>query len=582
MKHLFRYMTLLAAVLLTACSSDESTNTEQPLPEGMGRIRITVCTPETDGSISTRAVTEDPNDPIKHENPWETPDHEWERLQTFRIYICSLTDGNYVVRQVISGNKTQFGEASTDPSEHTYRSTTVTSESLEEGTYYIFATANFRSSEAATITGNANDEYDDGYAVGSTINLDATKRFANSSSYYVVGNDAQYSVKNIPMTGWQRTIENGTVRPKPIGVSNGAETDAGTLMLWRVIGKMQFEFTNESDRDIRILGIEVDPINKLSTTDNPGIYLFSKDDLTSTADLAPGATPPAGKEGLTLPNGVRNDMGPVAFTPALVGGTAQPLTLAAKTPGTPGTPGQGKLYFYVNESDATFTTTKNQLSLRFKVQRKKDGSNWYDQEIRYGVTTQHDLSNSGPYGGTNGGFNVIRRNDWIHIPVTLTDWQLRIEPIAFVPIAGYPAKTVSSDGLTATFSTGGIIALQPFVKKYSDATWRDFSDPEITYGMGREVVVQDDDENDVVDVDASWVASIHWINNDGDTRSGDGKIVKKPFTYDATSHCIIGELNQALVGHNYMTTFTIEVTLGPKSDSTKQYGYSFTFNVVLQ
>lgn len=566
-RHLFRYMAVLAVVLLPACSSDDSTNTEQPLPEGMGCIRITVCAPEV-AATGTRAVNEEDPDNRVHDFPWEAPDHEWEKLQTFRVYIC---DADQKVVQIMSGDYTMMSEPSTDRTEHTYRSVTLTSEPLDEGTYYIFATANFNSAE------NDDDAYDDGFDVGETINVNGTWKFANSGVYYIVGDDTQYNVKNIPMTGWLSQTENNTIIPTPIGVSYGLTTNAGTLMLWRVIGKMQFEFTNESDRDIRILGIEVDPINKLSTTDNPGIYLFSKDDLTSTADLAPGATPPAGKEGLTLPNGVRNDMGPVAFTPALVGGTAQPLTLAAKTPGTPGTPGQGKLYFYVNESDATFTTTKNQLSLRFKVQRKKDDSNWYDQEIRYGVTTHHDLSNSGPYGGTNGGFNVIRRNDWIHIPVTLTDWQLRIEPIAFVPIAGYPAKTVSSDGLTATFSTGGIIALQPFVKKYSDATWRDFSDPEITYGMGREVK-----ENDVVDVDASWVASIHWKNNDGDTQSGDGKIVKKPFTYDATNHCIIGELNQALVGHNYMTTFTIEVTLGPKSDSTKQYGYSFTFNVVLQ
>ena len=42
-----------------------------------------------------------------------------------------------------------------------------------------------------------------------------------------------------------------------VKVHKGSETDAGTLMLWRVMAKMQFEFTNESDRDIKILGIDL-------------------------------------------------------------------------------------------------------------------------------------------------------------------------------------------------------------------------------------------------------------------------------------------------------------------------------------
>ena len=578
-------MTLLVAVLLTACSNEENTNTEQPLPDGMGRIRITICAPETVGgdlqSSSTRAVYEDDSENRVHDFPWEAPDHEWEKVKSFRVYICDVEDDEMKVVEVISKtvvevnpdndpDKVLMSTPSTDMSEHTYRTVTLTSQPKPAGSYYIFATANFNS-------GENEDAYDDGFAENSVIDEDALMKFANSSNFYIVGDDSQYSgMKNIPMTG-KLIDDNGLLHE--VKVHKGSETDAGTLMLWRVMAKMQFEFTNESDRDIKILGIEVDPINQVSTSSNPGVYLFSKDDLTSTADLAPGANPPTGKEGLTLPSGARDYMGPVEFTPALVEGIAQPLTLAAKNDGNTD---QGKLYFYVNESDATFTTTKNQLSLRFKVQRKKNNDEWYEQEVRYGVTTHHDLSENGTYGGTNGGFNVIRRNDWIHIPVVLTDWQLRIEPLAFVPIAGYPAKTMSSDGLTATFGTGGIIALQPFVKKYSDATWRDFSDPEITYGLGREVVVQDDDLNDVVDVDASWVASIHWNNIDGQNVSGNDYIVKKPFTYDTTSHCIIGELNQSKVGHNYMTTFTIEVTLGPKSDSTKQYGYSFTFNVILQ
>jgi len=554
-KRLYYYISLLVAMLLTACANDDTNDTEQPLPEGMGRISITICAPET-VETSTRAVyEEDANNPV-HAFPWEAPDHEWEKLKTFRVYICN--ESKEVV-QVISGDESQMSQASADMTEHTYRTATISSEALEEGYYYIFATANFNSGE------NTDDAYDDGFAVGETIDENAVMKFANSSNFYIVGDDSQYSgMKNIPMTG-KLTDEYGLKR---LEVTKGNTTNAGTLMLWRVMAKMQFEFTNESDRDVEILGIEVDPINKVSTdnTVNPGIYLFSKDDLTSTANLAPGATPPTGKEGLTLPNGVRGDMGPVVFTPAEISGDAQPLTLAAKNDGNTD---QGKLYFYVNESDSTFTTTNNQYSLRFKVRRKKNETEWYEQEIRYGVTTNYDLSSYDPLPdgsnySYNSGFNVIRRNDWIHIPIILTDWQLRIEPIAFVPIAGYPAKTVGSDGLTTTFSTGGMIALQPFVKKYSDNTWRDFTDPEVSN------------------------ISVTWKNRDGvdvvDDGTGSPEIVKTAFAYDSNSKCIIGELNNVagLFGHNYMTTFTVNVTLGPTTDPTQQYGYSFTFNVILR
>ena len=139
-------------------------------------------------------------------------------------------------------------------------------------------------------------------------------------------------------------------------------------------------------------------------------------------------------------------------------------------------------------------------------------------------------------------------------PIILTDWQIRIEPLAFVPIAGYPASTVSIDGLTATFSTGGMIALQPFIKKYTDSTWRDFGDSEVTF------------------------VSITWKNSDGTDEFGDDKIIKTAFSYDYVTKCIIGELNNDLTGGPYKTTFTINVELG----TSPLYQYSFTFNVILQ
>jgi hypothetical protein len=256
-------------------------------------------------------------------------------------------------------------------------------------------------------------------------------------------------------------------------------------------------------------------------------YAFSDVVITGDVKNIDGST----GEGITLPAPALTDVGPVTYTPAST-------TIAANG-------GTGSLFFYVNETDATFTTTENQLSLRFKIRR--DG---YTEELRYGVTIPYI---DGLTGGD--GFNVIRRNDWIHIPIYIADWIFRVEPLAFVPIAGYPAVTVSSDALTTTFSTGGLIALKPFAQKNNDGTWRDFSDPEVTF------------------------VSLSWKNSDGTDVFGSGKIVKTAFTYDPVNHCVVGELNNTLSPGTYKTTLTINVKLGP---SGSQYDYSFKCNVILQ
>ena len=518
---------VLMAMLMVACSSDEATDDVQPLPEGMGRICISICTPENNPNL-TRAV---------NVSPWEDPDHEWEKLQTFRILIC---DADHKVVDIISGTKADMTGETGTASTYNKRSRVLRSNALTAGSYYIYATAN----------------YNDGYSVGSTVNPDATVKFANG---YSATGTTQFGDENpIPMTGRLSSA---------VSVTSGSETDAGIISVWRVIGKMQFYFTNESAGKIRIKGIEVEPINQASS--GPGIYLFSKDNLESINNLAPQTISQTGSEAgvtatwalhdatlqtnasvsesgvfeqaqlsyganlqangsitasdaahttlykfqptvkvttnddasaiiltvkprsglsftpkklsftasrvatdggnfsvvtvnggtstnvatdirperynvspyisryeydlsgsattgefkvkiyiynldtnkqyafsdivitgkvtntgdatvverITLPDGARADVGTVKYEPAT------PLELDA-------TNGTGTLFFYVNETDATYTAVNNQLSLRFKIQRQNPTTQeWYDDEIRYGVTTHHDLTENGVYGG---------------------------------------------------------------------------------------------------------------------------------------------------------------------------------------
>ena len=519
-KRYYRLLTplfVLMALLMVACSSDSevTTDQQQPLPEGMGRIRITICTPEDNPNL-TRAVNT--------QTTWLEPDHEWERLQTFRILICKAStteEGQYEVVQVINGGKNDM-TAVAGTSYPYKQSAEIVSDDLTAGSYQIFAIANFA-------------DYSD-YDVGDTFDPNATVTFYNG--YSAIGTTKFGDANPIPMTGKLAS---------PVVVSAGEIKDAGTITVWRVIGKMQFYFTNEATEDIQIMGIEVDPINT-NASDQGLIYLFSKDDLTSTANL------PASETGtVSLPSsGVTT--GPVSHEIS-----AETPLLSLDAYSGSGDKPTGTLFFYVNETNATFTTTNNQYSLRFKIKRGGTIS-----ELRYGVTTHYGNGSTG-----QNGFNVIRRNDWIHIPIILTDWHYRIEPLPFVPIGGYPAATVSSDGLTATFSTGGMIALQPFIKKKGDETWRDFGNTDISYG------------------DDSWEASIHWKNSEGTDVSGDDYIVKTAFAYDPDSKYIIGELNQAKVGSNAKTTFTVHLKLKGPEDTEHPgtyvwYDYTFTFNIVLQ
>ena len=164
----------------------------------------------------------------------------------------------------IEGDKTQM--AAVSGSSYPYKQSADITTEISAGTYRIYATAN----------------YADGYTVGSIVNPETTVRFPNGygttgTTFFGGDDNASNPVANpIPMTGKLASA---------VTVNDGETKDAGTITVWRVMAKMQFEFTNESTEQIEILGVEVEPIN-IASDDGPGIYLFSKDDLESTKNLA--------------------------------------------------------------------------------------------------------------------------------------------------------------------------------------------------------------------------------------------------------------------------------------------------------
>lgn len=306
------------------------------------------------------------------------------------------------------------------------------------------------------------------------------------------------------------------------------------LIVVRMLAKIEVQVYNEGASDV--------VINSIALTD---VTANAANNLKLLPNLTDGANTMEAVHGDILPNlssGFTRDN--LIFVPA---GEAAARTVAAGTTTNPVT-----FTFYVNESVAP-----DNGSGLFYLSFGFDGQTEYHHALinQKGSTTADDDA-----------WHYIARNDYRVIPVYLTDWLFRIEPLAFVPIGGYPAVTVSSDAHKATFSTGGMIALQPFVKMRGEDTWRDFDNSEVEFvSLSWK---NSDGENKAV------------YNSDGTEKDGAGKIVKTAFAYDPVTKSIIGELNSAITTPGtYKTAVTFTVKVGP---ANKQYTYSFTCDVNLQ
>lgn len=346
------------------------------------------------------------------------------------------------------------------------------------------------------------------------------------NNFDVTADDNGFGAKGIPMSNVQT-------------IAVTAETETIELIVIRMMAKIEVDVYNDGETDATIHSISLTEITKnadgnLKLLPNLSDAGHGSMEVTTHGDIQPNLPTNAPKGNMTLyPSSVQ---GAVSKT-------------GHKSTGTGQTP--VKFIFYVNESTApTNSSGHYYLSLGIKTGSGSD------------VVYSHALiSDEGSSDDDHGKWNYIARNDYRVIPIVLTDWQFRIEPIAFVPIAGYPAVLLSSDAQKATFSTGGMIALQPFVKKRTETTWRDFDDSEVNPGVG-----------------TSWNESITWKNDNGSKVSGTDNIIKTPFTYDPVTKYIIGELNNDL-SESKKTAVTITMKLGT---APNQYTYSFTCDVNLQ
>ena len=202
--------------------------------------------------------------------------------------------------------------------------------------------------------------------------------------------------------------------------------------------------------------------------------------------------------------------------------------------------------------------------------------------MRYGFTVNSETSGSAWKTGTTNGFDYIRRNDWIKIPIMFTDWTFRIEALPFPPIAGFQARVLSADALSITFNSGGYIFLRPMFRNNHDpeGVWRGFDDSDVTFVLpgepyivnGSPAVEQEITDDNVYGwtTPATGVAeSIDPTTSTGIVITGDLAILEQRFVQLASGD-IVGKLtNNKIAG---MITVTIKLQL-------EGFAYQFNYNI---
>lgn len=541
--------------MLMACQSDDTTEQGAGLQsDGTVRVHLKVGVA---GSKTTRAWTDKEADTKEMMNVWTVvavsdadnkvvsiwackpkgePDQEIDdyvelpAVGTYRFYSFGNMSPNVVKSLiydpvVISGVRTRSAGKKYDdisgPGQTNGRNATGSVAS------YVSATAN-----DDFFTNDNNYKPNTFYQIEPGEGATVTTANINARTVNVAGNnfdvdaDNGYGAKGIPMSNAQT-------------ITVTAETTSIELIVIRMLAKMELQLFNDGNSDVTIKSFTLQEVTK--NADN---------NLKLLPRLTSGANTMDPVHSDLKPNLRTNNTGAItAPTANLTLYPKGPEALVAKTghKTTDGTPNPVTFTFYVNESAAP-TNASGLFYLTLGIDMG-GGTVEYRHALinQKGSTTTDDDK-----------WDYIARNDYRKIPIVLTDWQFRIEPIALTPIAGYPAILLSSDALTATFSTGGPIALKPYVKKQTESAWRDFSDPEVQF------------------VSVSWKTK-------GDTTEdpyGASKMILSPFAYDDTSQYIIGELNNGITtSGTYETAITVTVKLGPTGS---QYTYSFTCNVVLQ
>lgn len=321
----------------------------------------------------------------------------------------------YVVMYNIAAKKVEhIINVPTDAGETEYKSKQVTTITTENGKYLFYNFANRTDFVTTPTTPNA-DTHEvtslslDGltFTVGSSLpeGLDTKVTTCDYNNYTIPTTGIPMSDKNLFAIDKDQTI---------------------TLMLYRMLAKMQFAFNNRSASAFRIRGLKVGSITK----DNTQIYLL----------------PPKNQNNLIKTNftGLQHDTTNVDV-----------FTATADKPPVIINPGESDNTsfnnLYINESEAN--TDGQSFPLTIIMDRSTDNGTTWEDDSRQALIQ----------------LTSIPRNNVAIVNVNLTDFVLKLEASAYAPIGGYPAYVVKqNDDFYAYFSGSGDFELRPTLYEYVD------------------------------------------------------------------------------------------------------------------
>lgn len=320
----------------------------------------------------------------------------------------------YVVMYNIKAGKVErIINVPTDAGETEYKSKQVTTITTENGDYLFYNFANREFTTTPTTPNATTHEV-------TSLSLDGLGLTFTVGSPLPEGLDTKvttcdYNNYKIPTKGIPMSDKNHFTIDKDQTI---------TLMLYRMLAKMQFAFNNRSESAFRIRGLKVGSITKDSTQ----IYLL----------------PPKNQNNLIMTNftGLQHETTDVDVFTA----TADKPPVIIKSSETDNTSFNN---LYINESEAN--TDGQSFPLTITMDRSTDGGTTWVPDTRHALIQ----------------LTSIPRNNVAIVNINLTDFVLKLEASAYAPIGGYPAYVVKqNDDFYAYFSGSGDFELRPTLYEY--------------------------------------------------------------------------------------------------------------------
>lgn len=433
--------TLAMALTFAACSQEAI---DEPVIDAPGNVHITLSAPFNSGQ---------PLDATESRAPQSAGytaevDKKRELIESYYVVFTQTTGGTETIVRVVSEDDVRTAAGNGIESKRLDLE-------LREGTYKVYAFANMPFVDTTADTDTDADEL----VLGPNTTLDLgegesinASDLANASYLFpFIEEGKSYvpveSVDAVPMT---------SLSGQEINVTERANQTFGIEVV-RMLGKVQFDFTNPTTTPLNIHGIKMSDL----TANNSSTVLPKRDGATKLMNYYDflytghnsGANSFIGTP-ISLPTGTT--------TASLEHDYTTPELLSLPADG-----GTESASFYVLESQAKDypvgdplhgTFVDNAFQLDFNI--KPTTTFPEGDELRYAVTTPDN-------------FTTIHRNDWIVIPVTIGEWVMRLVALSYPPIGGYPEAKVDADNtgnFHVAFSSPGDISFMPAIHKYYSTT----------------------------------------------------------------------------------------------------------------